>query len=149
MELLKLKKFLIKAKRATYAGNGKEVRLDDNSKELIYEEDSLKYRDRYFNSNPFFGEEVLFENNKIVWGMNYQGKTISDKVTPKEVYKFLKKALLAVPKEIPYRGPLEFQENNWLYKNKVEGTFEYFVGKEEIYYKDELVYILDYHGMKL
>ena len=86
-----LNNFLVKAKVYTYASEGEvnERILDDRSKELIFEQDEFKYRDRYFGFNPFIGEEVVWKNNKIIWSMNYYGKIISDIVPPKEVYKFL------------------------------------------------------------
>ena len=43
----KLKKFLVKSKISTYAKGGRfiEKKLDNNGKELIFEEGSSKYRD--------------------------------------------------------------------------------------------------------
>jgi hypothetical protein len=138
---MKLNKFLVKAKIATYASNGNEKKLEDGSRELNYSEDTFVYRDRYFGSNPFIGEEVVWENNKPVWCMNYSGKAKN-----KDVYLFLKKALTLVPEDNPYRGPLQYIEGDWKYVNLVNGTIENFNGTEIIFFKDELVYELHYHG---
>jgi len=57
---MKLSKFLADAKRATYAGNGAEKKLPDGSKELTYKKNHLRYRDRYFGSKLFSGQEIIF-----------------------------------------------------------------------------------------
>ncbi|MDH4330558.1 MAG: DUF5680 domain-containing protein [Candidatus Moranbacteria bacterium] len=143
-----LKKFIIKAKINTYASNGEggEKRLSDGSKELSFKEGDLLYVDRYYGSDPFSGEEVVFESSKAVWIMNYYGKCLGGEVLKDEIYSFLKKALREVDFENPYRGPLNFCEGDLYYKNKVNGNFEYFHGEEKIFYGKKLVYELTYHG---
>jgi len=145
---MEIKDFLVEAKINTYASNGegKEKILKDGSKEFVYEKDKWKYRDRYFGFNPFIGEEIVWNNDKVIWGMNYTGKILSDKIDAKEVYQFLKKAMKLVELEKPFRGPAYFQENEWEYKDQNSGTFENFEGFETIYYKSEKVYELKYHG---
>ena len=88
---MELSKFLVKAKIATYAseGEGGEKDLEDGSKELTYEEEEFRYRDRYFGFNPFSGEEVVWKNNEFIWVMNYYGKVVSDKIPAKQIYEFL------------------------------------------------------------
>lgn len=58
----KLLDFILKAKKSTYAGaeNDSKNILNDGSKEFIYAEDNYSYRDRYFGSDPFAGQEVIF-----------------------------------------------------------------------------------------
>ena len=88
MELIK---FLIKAKINTYAssGEGGEQILNDGYKELVYNESDFKYQDRYYGFNPFIGQEIAWQSNKKIWGMNYYGGAVSDKIPAKEVYQFL------------------------------------------------------------
>ena len=71
-----LSSFLVRAKINTYATGGKsaEKRSNSNSKELIYKEKEYIYKDKYFGYNPFIGEEIVWKDNKILWGMNYFGK---------------------------------------------------------------------------
>lgn len=140
--------FLLKAKINTYASNGEkeEKRLEDGSKELIYKENEWEYRDRYFGFSSFAGEEIVFNNSKAFWSMNYYGKIISNKIEPEQIYQFLKKSLRLVKIEYPFRGPIDFQENDWVYKNEINGTINDFIGKESIYFKQEKVYKLIYHG---
>lgn len=144
----KLSKFLVKAKINTYAssGEGGEKILADGSKEFEFVEKGFRYRDRYFGFNPFIGQEVVFQNKKIVWGMNYYGRVVSKVVPPKQIYQFLQEALKKVPQSKPFRGPQRFKRDNFQYFNKVKGTVEKFEGEEKIFYKGKLVYRLVYHG---
>lgn len=148
MDLKKLNEFLVNAHINGYAssGEGGEKNLSDRSKELEYKEGLFFARDRYFGSNPFGGEEVVFYQQQPVWLMNYHGKVIKESVHVAEVYSFLKEALKKVPNNRPYRGLDNFKSGNFEYRNKVEGTVEKFIGEEQIYYNEELVYILKYHG---
>lgn len=145
---MKLNEFLVKAKRNTYAGNGKEIILPDDGKELIYEENSWKYQDRYYKFNPFFGQELVWRNNNLIWGMNYYGSARTDfSVSTEEIYKNLKKALLQVCEEAPFRGPKSLKLADYLqYFNKYIGNIDNFEGKENIYFRKASVYSLIYHG---
>ena len=145
---MELKDFLVKAKVGTYAsdGEGKEKILEDGSKELIYESGEWRYCDRYFGFNPFIGEEIVWLNNEAVWGMNYYGRILSDEVNAKLLYKFLRNAMRLVEAERPFRGPTEFQEKEWDYKDESHGTVDNFEGTETIYFREEKVYELKYHG---
>lgn len=143
-----LQEFLVKAKANTYASIGEngEKNLEDGSKELVYKEGEWKYRDRYFGSNRFIGEEVVWQNGEIIWAMNYYGGITTSKVSVKNVYEFLKKALKQVKKDRPFRGPLEFIEGDWAYYDKSDGMIDCFDGCERILYKKEPVYELKYCG---
>jgi len=145
---MKLNEFLVKANKSGYAssGEGGEKRLDNGAKELSYQEGDYKYQDIYFGFNPFIGELIVWYQNEFIWGMNYYGKIISDKVSAKEVYDFLKKAMMLIKEDRPFRGPSNFKEDDWYYTDESTGGVDDFSGKEKIYYKDELVYELDYHG---
>jgi len=147
MDFEKLKKFLVRAKINTYATDGEdnEKTLLDGTKELEFKEGDFLYRDRYFGSNPFIGEEVVFYNGKVIWGMNYCGGAISD-VSSEEVYVFLKKALRKVDEIIPFRGPKFFNEGDSKYINKVNGDIKRFDGIEKIFLNEKEVYKLIYHG---
>lgn len=91
MNIKQFNKFLTKAKINTYAssGEGGEKILSDGSKEFEFKEKEFRYRDRYFGFNPFIGEEIIWENKKVVWGMNYYGEIISKIILVKRIYQFL------------------------------------------------------------
>ncbi|MDD5696847.1 MAG: DUF5680 domain-containing protein [Candidatus Pacebacteria bacterium] len=148
MDTKQLSKFLVRAKINTYAssGEGGEKNLPDGSKELEFKEGEFKYQDRYFGFNPFIGEEIVFHNKKFVWGMNYRGKVISQIVSPKKIYQFLRDALKNITEDKPFRGPDRFEKGNFKYFNKTRGTIENFDGEERVFYKRKIVYKLVYHG---
>ena len=70
-----LAQFLVEAKGKTYAsgGEGGEKIKEDGCKELMFEKDNFKYRDRYYGGNPFIGEEVVFKNDKVIWALDLSG----------------------------------------------------------------------------
>lgn len=143
-----LQEFLVRAKINTYAssGEGGERSLEDGSKELIYQEGNYKYRDRYFGFSPFIGEEIVWENEKAIWGMNYYGQILSEKVDAKELYRFLQKAMQQVKTERPFRGPIQLEEGDWMYQDKNEGDVGSFGGSEMILFRNENVFELEYQG---
>jgi hypothetical protein len=136
--------FLITAKKATYAGKGAETEPSrPNSHDLHYSDGDLQYIDTFLGGEKFIGEEALWRNNVPFWGMNYVGRVLlADNFSGD----FLKEALSNVPKEKPYRGPENYQNGKYRYKCSVEGDFEWFKGYEEIFYEDEKIYELFFHG---
>lgn len=141
-------KFLICAKKNTYASNGElgKKRLKDGSKELIFSDKDFRYRDRYYGSKRFIGEEVVFINDKPFWAMNYSGGCLNDECSISNVYSFLKKCLKKVNSKTIFRGPEKYEENGFTYINRAEGHVDDFFGEENIYYKNKKIYKLKYHG---
>lgn len=139
----KLTQFLIRAKKATYAGKGSETASSRTaSHDLVYEEDNLKYYDSYFGGDKFVGEEVMWINNIPYWSMNYAGHVTGENFSGD----FLKRALLEVPQDKPFRGPLNYSEGDYVYTCIVDGDFEWFQGYETITYKNKEIYELFFHG---
>jgi hypothetical protein len=143
--------FLLRAKLNTYAtgGEGNEQNLEDGTHEMSYREGSFFYRDRYFGFNPFIGEEVVWENEKVIWAMNYYGMVMDESVSAGDVYPFLQKAMQRVGAERPFRGPDEYQEGDFVYKDASEGDISQFSGEEVIFFQHKQVYVLMYHGGKV
>jgi len=143
--------FLLKAKLRTYAtgGEGAEQDLADGTREMFYREGDFFYRDRYFGFNPFIGEEVVWENDKVVWAMNYYGMVMDGSVEGAEIYGFLKKAMQRITPDRPFRGPGEYREGDFLYQDRSEGNAERFSGEEKIFFQNRQVYGLKYHGGKV
>lgn len=134
---------LCKAKKATYAGKGDEALSSrPNSHDLQYVEGDLKYIDTYLGGEKFAGEEALWTGSLPVWSMNYIGRIIAEGFCGD----FLKEALLLVPKEHPYRGPMVYHNGSYKYHCIVNGAFEWFQGYEEIFYNDKKVYECMFHG---
>lgn len=135
--------FLVRAKKKTYAGKGPETTPSrPRSHDLEYEEKNLLYIDTYLGGRLFSGEEALWRSGVPLWAMNYSGRVLSDRFNGD----FLKKALLLVPKEAPYRGPALFKEGDFIYARKSVGTPEWFQGYESIHCQGELIFECYFHG---
>ncbi len=66
--------FLIRAKKATYAGKGpEETPSRPGSHDLKYSEGDLMYLDTYLGGGKFAGEEALWISGTPLWSMNYAG----------------------------------------------------------------------------
>ena len=145
---MKLEQFLVKAKVNAYAGAGEggEGLLPDDSKELTFEEGAFRYRDRYFGWNPFIGEEVVWKDDEIVWGMNYYGLVFDEVIPAVRVYAFLQRAMNQVNALRPFRGPDSMREDEFEYIDESQGTLARFAGEEKTFYQGREIYRLQYHG---
>lgn len=150
-----LVKFLIEAKKGTYANSNapriKSSRLGSSDYEYVSEVDkkTITYHDTYFGGVNFIGEEVVyFENDKPFWGMNYYGITLDKSLGEAAMDAVLRPALMMVGDDdiIPVRGPREFKNGEYVYKFNVQGSINNFSGTEEIYKKDKIIYRLLCHG---
>jgi len=135
--------FLIRAKRNTYAGKGKEsIASRPNSHDYVYEENDLKYIDTYLGSAYFSGEEAVWRNDIPLWAMNYSGRVIGNNFSGD----FLKAALYHASENMPYRGPEYFEDGEYTYPCKVNGDMEWYQGYEEIKYLGQKIYECYFHG---
>ena len=135
--------FLIRVKKATYAGKGAETDSSrPESHDLEYKEGELMYLDTYLGGAQFAGEEAVWISGKPYWSMNYAGQVIGEPFSGD----FLKEALLQVPADKPFRGPAEYKSGDYTYKSTVKGEFSWFQGYEVIAYKGEVIYECHYHG---
>ncbi|MBO4437896.1 MAG: helix-turn-helix transcriptional regulator [Spirochaetaceae bacterium] len=125
---------------AAFANETKSTRLD--SHDFRYERGNFVYHDTYVGGEQFAGEEAVWKDGKAVYAMNYLGRVLDGKFSGN----FLKEALRAADKKMPYRGPEFYQSGEYIYKTSVSGSFEWFQGYEEIYCNDIKVYECYYHG---
>ena len=139
----RLVEFLIRAKKATYAGKGAEtISSREKSHDLTYRDGDYMYYDTYLGSVRFAGEEALWIKNTPFWSMNYIGRVIGSPFSGD----FLKEALLRVPEDKPFRGPETYSNGDYTYHCETEGTFGWFHGKETICYKGSQIYECIFHG---
>jgi hypothetical protein len=144
-------KFLIKAKKNTYASTDPSQRVQptfSGSTQFEYRQGALLYRDIYFGAQYFVGLETVYHAELAVWGMSYAGginSEISEEIK-ETVYQFLAQALRAVTQELPFRGPKSFENGIWQYSNHVLGDFQRFSGTETIQDDNYVVYKLHYSG---
>ena len=145
---MELVEFIVKAKIHTYASGKKATKLKEGFEEFVFKEGDFEYRDRYHarDPKPFGGQEVVWQNGKAIWIMNYYGYMSSDKINSETLYEFLRKAIGLVDKNKPFRGPSNFKDNKFEYRNQSEGDFNCFKGVEIILLKGKEVYRLEYHG---
>lgn len=135
--------FLIKAKRASYAGNGAETSSSrTGSHDLVYRDGEMTYYDTYLGGEKFAGEEAIWIADKPYWAMNYIGRVTGENFSGD----FLKVALLLVPFEAPYRGPAAYSDGDYAYECSVQGGFDWFSGKETICFKGNEIYECVFHG---
>lgn len=149
----KIKEFLIEAKKQTYANeNVKKVEPSrKGSNDYEYSSGNMTYHDTYFGGINFIGEEVVYEDNNPIWGMNYYGETIDESFTEEAIDKALRPALMQVGKDeiLPLRGPKEFINGEYKYTFIVNGDLSSFEGEESIYKNNKKIYRLKCHGGKI
>jgi hypothetical protein len=142
-------RFLIEAKKNTYAGDGKlSAPSRPGSQDLAFQQGDYMYLDTYLGSVDFIGEEAVWCQQKPIWAMNYYGTMLTDE----ELEGFshcLKSALQNVPLEAPYRGPASFRDGPYEYTCNWKGDIDQFEGTERIFANGQEVYRLVFHGGSL
>ncbi|UCG95505.1 MAG: hypothetical protein JSV92_00430 [archaeon] len=151
MNLKELAKFLVEAKKKTYAAEGKEIEPERKGfKELEYKKGKWYYRDSYTGFFLAPGQELVRYDGKPVWSMSYSGgmkEEFHDDIEfAKETFAFLKKALAGVEESRPFRGPERLEEGEFLYVDESEGDIKQFKGTEKIFYNDKEVFSQNYIG---
>ncbi|MBS3157555.1 hypothetical protein J4442_05295 [Candidatus Woesearchaeota archaeon] len=159
INLEELAKFLVRAKKATYAGEGMEATPErPGFKELEFIEGDWIYRDSYVGFFRAPGQEVVRFRGEPVWTMSYDGGMMldfrDDVAFAGETFSFLKKALLQVPEDAPYRGPKGqlVGGRGWVYENGLSfgSDITDFIGHEKIWAqiggKSEVVFAQRYIG---
>ena len=146
---MQLSQFLIEAKTSTYAAgdSAKRNKETDQSTTMIFEKWEWRYHDNYFGGEPYGGREVASFQWKPIWMMTYYGWVEKNRnIVVGEVYRILQWALRNIPENAPYRGPLEYKDEEYIYHNSYTWNLEQFSGKEIIRKGDEIVYQAQYMG---
>lgn len=151
INLEELARFLIKAKSEAWAGDGKEIAPQRQGfKELEYSDGPWEYRDSYAGYFMAPGQEYVRFQDQPVWMMAYSGgmspENRGNKSFAKETFTFLKKALKMVEATRPFRGPENFCERDWEYKDSSEGDITDFKGTEQILYQGTEIFKQHYCG---
>ncbi len=141
-----LKAFIFSASRATYASGDESIKHkeEDGSTTITYTKGEYRMHDNYFGGEPYGGREVIFYNDKPIWMMVYYGLVYEG--PNREVYQFLMQALSNNPEDMPYRGPLHFEDDFWRYENEFDGDLSQLSGTERIFKNELLVYEASYLG---
>lgn len=152
IEKTQLAKFLVEAKKRTYAAKGDEATmlpLLEDTKQLEYKQGNYTYRDIYAGMTFFAGQEIVYEGNTVLWSMVYSGgidKKINDETKILKIYTFLRQCLNEVSENYPFRGPKKFVAGQLTYQNDIRGNLNSFDGVETIFLSGSLVYQLKYSG---
>ena len=148
LDLQELHDFIVRAKSATYVGDGKPVEAcRPKSHDLAFSEGDFSYLDSYYGGWDFIGEEVVYYKGEPVCAMNYYGKdTQPDKITAAEAELTIKASLSKMYAEDRFLGGIEYTHEGFHYTDTSEGPFTSFTGKEWITVAGEQVYDLVYHG---
>ena len=150
--VVKLAKFLLDAKRHTYAGMDDDVTMTDallnGSTQLEWQDGDWFYRDIYYGTSFFAGLEVVYFKNKPIWSMSYSGGMQPDAQAEEinTVYKFLRSALMMVSEEFPVRGPSVLSESGFSYTMTSHGDLESFWGQEDVSVSGACRFALKFSG---
>ncbi|MCU0680155.1 MAG: DUF5680 domain-containing protein [Planctomycetes bacterium] len=138
----KIKRFMIKAKLETYAGEKNEdAPIIENG--YLYQNGNLSYHDNYkghFSSSFSGAFKVMLEDREVLSG-SYNGlfdENVAAKLdlSSEKVKTFLKKALRQ--SKSSFRGPKFFKDGDFEYINDRE------FGNELIYFKGKIVFEFNY-----
>ena len=148
ISLQQLNHFIVRAKAATYVGDGKKTKSYRlGSHDLKFQEGPFSYLDSYFGGSDFIGQEVVYYENEPIWAMNYYGKIIEpEKITAAETGQIIKESLSLMYQEERFLGGFEHEAGKGIYTDTNQGELESFTGVEWITRENVRVYELLYHG---
>jgi len=148
VDINELKAFIVRAKSATYVGDGEHTapsRL--GSHDLRFTDGKWTYHDSYFGGTDFIGEEVVYFDENPVWAMNYYGHILRDDLlTAAQAGQMIKASLSRMYKDGRFLGGFEYTENDLTYVDTSEGDADHFHGREFIRRGMDIAYELVYHG---
>jgi hypothetical protein len=138
--------FIVEGHTKGWASGESEVEpIFPGMKSIYYKSDNgiWEYRDNYFDYFRAPGFTIVSQNEKPVWIMNFfgagQNPEYNDVVKP--TFDFLKRALMRVTPDMPFRGPSKYREEDWIYQFKLlRGDIEDFLWEEKIFQGGRLVF---------
>ncbi len=147
-ELADLHNFIVRAKQATYVGSGQHLlpyRL--GSHDLQFFDGDWAYHDSYLGESDFIGQEMVYFQRQVVWGMNYFGYILQpERITSAQAGHVIKVSLSRLYQEGRFLDGFEHMVDDFHYVDTNEGDFKLFHGKEWITHQGQVVYELLYHG---
>jgi hypothetical protein len=140
--------FIVRAKAATYVGDGQQaVPSRNGSHDLCFEDGLWQYRDSYFGGTDFIGQEVVWHCDTPRWAMNYYGRILrNDLIDGARAAQVIRAALTALYAEGRFLGGFQFRHDGFDYTDDTRGDVGSFSGIETIIVRDTCAYQLDYHG---
>jgi hypothetical protein len=146
--LQELNAFIVRAKSATYVGDGKpSPSCRPGSHDLKFSTGDWAYLDSYFGGRDFIGEETVYFKEKPVWVMNYYGRILrSELITPAQAGQVIKASLSQMYLQGRFLGGFTHKYEGFTYSDDSKGEMTSFLGKESISREGILAYELYYHG---
>jgi hypothetical protein len=148
LDLNALHDFIVRAKAATYVGSGQKLlpyRLGSHDLQLI--DGDWAYHDSYVGDSDFMGEEIVYYQRQVVWGMNYFGYLLQpDRISSAQAGQVIKVSLTRLYEEGRFLGGFEYTVDDLRYVDTNKGDVQLFHGKEWIEREGQIVYELLYHG---
>jgi hypothetical protein len=146
--LEELRSFIVRAKAATYVGDGATGAAHrQGSHDLEFRDGTFTYVDSYFGGADFIGQEVVYRDEEPVWAMNYYGRILEPgMITAAEAGQVIKASLSALYAESRFLGGFEHALGDATYTDTNEGDVASFTGREWISRAGRRIYVLDYHG---
>ena len=144
-----LAEFIIEAKAVTYMGGKSPQALPTRpgAKDIPYERGGFRYLDSHFGGTDFLGQEVVWQDERPVWAMNYYGRILDPtRFDGERAGIVIKQALTALYQERRFLGGFTYQHALGDYVDQSVGDYTSFLGVERILLADRAVYQLDYQG---
>jgi hypothetical protein len=114
---------------------------------LQFSEGDWAYHDSYLGESDFIGEEIIYFQRQVVWGMNYFGYILQpDRISSAQAGHVIKVSLTRLYEEGRFLGGFEHTVDDLRYVDTSEGDFQLFHGREWIEQAGQIVYELRYHG---
>lgn len=148
MDTSKLHDFIVRAKAATYVGDGKpSPSCRAGSHDLQFVDGDWVYLDSYFGGSDFIGQEVVWFAGQAVWAMNYYGYILKPELlSAAEAGQMIRASLSRMYQENRFLGGFRHQEKSLVYVDTSQGTVDHFSGREWIERDGVRAYELLYHG---
>lgn len=142
-----LRQFLIDSNQAGYAGGEEKkwIKEPDGSTTIPFEKGDWRSHDNFFGGEPYGGRVIVFRKDKPFWMMVYYGWVVEE-VDTNLVYGVLRNALMQMPEDAPFRGPVEYKQDDFTYSNAWTGEIERYSGQEQITQGGKLIYKANYMG---
>ena len=148
MQTDELNSVIVRAKAATYVGNGTPAKSSrSGSHDLTWTEGDWLYLDSYFGGTDFIGQETLWFRGEPIWAMSYYGYILfPGLIDARRAGATIKAALSSMYKQGRFLGGFEWDGEHGKYVDHGDGDASHFRGRETILVEGTEAYGLDYFG---
>lgn len=144
-----LSEFKVEADLKTWAADAGELPPEDGFKRHQYIRNEWRLLDSYTGFFRAPGFTTVYYMEVPAWTMAYHGEGMrkGHEDLADETFAFLRKALMRVTPDLPFRGPGYFLDGGWIYIFQLRaGNIEDFRGKEDIYSTNDRVFTQEMIG---